>query len=145
MGDEIQESCLDNIQNTRGSQYAGIKEINIPAPDLIPNFKVGIARIIERYTFEMNDRQTREDLVFDIDNFLEDAYNIRDIHDFGVVCDETNNIAETVDKGELRVDVTIRQYEALEWVNLTYILRPEKIESEPDYITAYKRAMKVLD
>jgi phage tail sheath protein FI len=53
------------------------------------------------FVFQPNDRETRAQLVGLIDPFLADVKARRGVYDYEVICDDTNNTDERVDRNEL--------------------------------------------
>jgi len=56
-----------------------------------------------------------------IDPFLRDVRSRRGIYDYMVVCDETNNTAERIDRNELWCDIYIKPTRAAEFIVLNFI------------------------
>lgn len=73
------------------------------------------------FLFEPNDPYTRLQLVNMIDPFLRDVKARRGIYDFLIVCDETNNTAERIDRNELWCDLYIKATRAAEFIVLSFI------------------------
>ena len=144
MNEETQESCLDNIGPQRYSEYAGIRVTNLPPIDMIPSLKSGIAKIIDRVcSFELNTGETREKLYNELYNFLSESVKNGDLQDFFVVCDETNNPPGVIDNNKIRADIQIHPANTSAITDFRCELN--KVDVEPDYVTAYKRAMMVVD
>jgi len=73
------------------------------------------------FLFEPNDAATREALINMIDPFLRDVRGRRGIYDFKVVCDETNNSAERIDRNEMWVSIYIKPTRTAEGIVLNFI------------------------
>jgi len=73
------------------------------------------------FLFEPNDRFTRAQLVSMIEPFLRDVKSRRGVYDFYVLCDETNNTPERIDRNELWVSIFIKPTRAAEYINLQFI------------------------
>jgi len=73
------------------------------------------------FLFEPNDVATRESLVAMINPFLRDVQGRRGIYDFRVVCDETNNSPERIDRNELWTSIYIKPTRTAEFIVLNFI------------------------
>lgn len=73
------------------------------------------------FLFEQNDDVTRLQLINMIDPYLRDVKGRRGIYDFLIVCDETNNTAERIDRNELWVDIYVKPTRAAEYIVLNFI------------------------
>lgn len=73
------------------------------------------------FLFEPNDTGTRESLVAMVTPFLRDVKGRRGIYDFKVVCDETNNSPERIDRNEMWVSLYIKPTRAAEFIVLNFI------------------------
>jgi hypothetical protein len=80
-----------------------------------------ISTAAKYFLFEPNDDLTRLLLVNMIDPFLRDVRSRRGIYDYMVVCDETNNTAERIDRNELWCDIYIKPTRAAEFIVLNFI------------------------
>lgn len=80
-----------------------------------------ISTAAKYFLFEPNDDLTRLLLVNMIDPFLRDVRSRRGIYDFMIVCDETNNTPERIDRNELWCDIYIKPTRAAEFIVLNFI------------------------
>tara|TARA_R110000787_G_scaffold179702_2_gene291628 strand:- start:12529 stop:14703 length:2175 start_codon:yes stop_codon:yes gene_type:complete len=71
--------------------------------------------------FEFNDSFTRGQFRSLVEPFLRDVQGRRGIYDFRVVCDETNNTAETIDQNEFRADIYIKPARSINFITLTFV------------------------
>lgn len=71
--------------------------------------------------FEFNDAFTRAQFKNQIEPFLRDVQGRRGITDFRVVCDETNNTAEVIDKNEFVASIFIKPNRSINFINLTFV------------------------
>ena len=72
--------------------------------------------------FEFNDDFTRAQFRNVVEPFLRDVQGRRGIFDFRVVCDETNNTGEVIDRNEFIGDIYINLLVQLTLFNLTLLL-----------------------
>lgn len=73
------------------------------------------------FLFEPSDRFTRAQLVGMIDPFLRDVQSRRGLYDFRIICDETNNTGERIDRNELWCDIYLKPTRAAEFIVLNFI------------------------
>ena len=71
--------------------------------------------------FEFNDSFTRAQFKNLVEPFLRDVQGRRGITDFAVVCDETNNTAEVIDRNEFACDIFIKPNRSINFINLTFV------------------------
>lgn len=80
-----------------------------------------IATAAKYFLFEPNDATTRMLLVNMIDPFLRDVRSRRGIYRFQVVCDETNNTNERIDRNEMHASIFIQPTKTAEVLVLTFV------------------------
>jgi len=80
-----------------------------------------ISTAAKYFLFEFNDRITRSQLVTMIDPFLRDVQQRRGIYDYQVVCDETNNTPERIDRNELWCTIFIKPTRVAEFIVLQFV------------------------
>ena len=71
--------------------------------------------------FEFNDSFTRAQFKNQIEPFLRDVQGRRGITDFRVVCDETNNTGEVIDRNEFVASIFIKPNRSINFINLTFV------------------------
>lgn len=71
--------------------------------------------------FEFNDEFTRASFVNLVTPFLRDVQGRRGITDFQVVCDESNNTGEVIDRNEFVGDIYIKPARAINFIQLNFI------------------------
>ena len=75
-----------------------------------------------KYTlFEFNDEFTRAQFLSLVEPFLRDVKGRRGIYDFLVVCDETNNTAEVIDRNEFVGDIYIKPARSINFIQLNFV------------------------
>jgi len=79
------------------------------------------------YIFEPNDTTTRNEVKQACEQLLNDVTAKRGIYDYLVVCDDTNNTPERIDRNELYVDIAIEPVKSVE-----YIYIPLRIKNTGD-------------
>ena len=71
--------------------------------------------------FEQNDAFTRAQFKNLIEPFLRDVQSRRGIIDFKVVCDESNNTGEIIDRNEFIADIFIKPTRSINFITLNFI------------------------
>jgi phage tail sheath protein FI len=71
--------------------------------------------------FEFNDAFTRSQFRNLVEPFLRDVQGRRGVTDFKVVCDETNNTGEVIDRNEFVADIFIKPARAINFIRLNFI------------------------
>jgi hypothetical protein len=71
--------------------------------------------------FEFNDAFTRAQFRNLVEPFLRDVRGRRGIYDFRVVCDETNNTGEVIDRNEFVADIFIKPSRSINFMQLNFI------------------------
>lgn len=93
-------SALDRVATSRLVKYAqrGIRKGSLP------------------FVFEQNDYITREQFRAMIDNFLNIIMLRRGLYDYAVICDESNNTPERIERQEMWADVAIKPTKQAEFI-----------------------------
>lgn len=71
--------------------------------------------------FEFNDEFTRAQFRNLVEPFLRDVQGRRGIIDFRVVCDETNNTPEVIDRNEFVGDIYIKPAKSINFIQLNFV------------------------
>lgn len=71
--------------------------------------------------FEFNDDFTRAQFRNLVEPFLRDVQGRRGIYDFKVVCDETNNTGEVIDRNEFVGDIYIKPARSINFIQLNFV------------------------
>ncbi len=71
--------------------------------------------------FEFNDEFTRAQFRNLVEPFLRDVQGRRGIYDFRVVCDETNNTPEVIDRNEFVGDIYVKPARAINFIQLNFV------------------------
>jgi phage tail sheath protein FI len=80
-----------------------------------------IARASRYSLFEFNDEFTRAQFVALVEPFLRDVQGRRGIFDFRVVCDDTNNTPEVIDRNEFVGDIYIKPARSINFIQLNFV------------------------
>ena len=71
--------------------------------------------------FEFNDEFTRAQFRNLVEPFLRDVQGRRGLTDFTVVCDDTNNTADVIDRNEFRADIFVKPARSINFIQLNFI------------------------
>jgi len=71
--------------------------------------------------FEFNDQFTLSQFVNLVEPFLRDVQGRRGIYDFKVVCDESNNTGEVIDRNEFVGDIYIKPARSINFIQLNFV------------------------
>ena len=71
--------------------------------------------------FEFNDEFTRAQFRSIIEPFLRDVQGRRGITDFLVVCDDSNNTADVIDRNEFRADIFVKPARSINFITLQFV------------------------
>lgn len=71
--------------------------------------------------FEFNDTFTRSQFVSLVEPYLRDVQGRRGIFDFRVVCNETNNTPEVIDRNEFIGDIYIKPARSINFIQLNFV------------------------
>ena len=80
-----------------------------------------IARAARSSLFEFNDQFTRAQFVNLVEPYLRDVQGRRGITDFRVVCNETNNTGEVIDRNEFVGDIYIKPARSINFIQLNFV------------------------
>ena len=99
---------------TRANTPSAMDRINVAR--LITFVRSQLQTIAQGYVFEPNDEITRNEIKQQIEQLLNDIVAKRGIFDYLVVCDNSNNTADRIDRNELYVDIAIEPVKAAEFI-----------------------------
>ena len=80
-----------------------------------------IATAAKYQLFEFNDSFTRAQFKNLVEPFLRDVQGRRGVTDFRVVCDDTNNTGEIIDRNEFVADIYIKPNRSINFITLNFI------------------------
>ena len=89
-----------------------------------------IAIAARQSLFEFNDEFTRGQFVNLVEPFLRDVQGRRGIFDFRVVCDETNNTPEIIDRNEFVGDIYVKPARSINFIQLNFVAVRTGVEFE---------------
>jgi hypothetical protein len=106
----------DKTAQTRPSAF---DRINVRRLFII--LEKAIATASKFFLFEQNDSFTRAQFKNLVTPFLKTVQQRRGITDFKVVCDETNNTGEIIDRNEFVADIFIKPTRSINFISLNFI------------------------
>ena len=106
----------DKTAQTRPSAF---DRINVRRLFII--LEKAIATASKFFLFEQNDGFTRAQFKNLVTPFLKTVQQRRGITDFKVVCDETNNTGEVIDRNEFVADIFIKPTRSINFISLNFI------------------------
>ena len=80
-----------------------------------------ISAAAENVMFEFNDEFTRAEFVNIVEPFLREVQGRRGITDFRLVCDDTNNTPEVIDRNEFIASCFIKPARSINYVTLNFV------------------------
>ncbi len=111
----IPASGITNFGNktTQGTPSA-LDRINVAR--LVAFIRDRLGEIGNQFLFEPNDTITRNEIKGSVESLMNDLLAKRGIYDYLVVCDNSNNTPERIDRNELYVDIAIEPVKAVEFI-----------------------------
>ena len=71
--------------------------------------------------FEFNDEFSRANFRNLVEPFLRDVQGRRGITDFSVVCDDSNNTGDVIDRNEFRADIFVKPNRSINFIQLNFV------------------------
>ena len=99
---------------TRHGSASALDRINVSR--LVAYIRERLGEITKPFVFEPNDKLTRDEVKGVVESLMNDLVAKRGLFDYLVVCDETNNTADRIDRNELYIDVAIEPVKAVEFI-----------------------------
>jgi hypothetical protein len=94
------ESALNRVNVSRLVNYLNYQLDNLAKP----------------FLFEPNDQYTRDAVQRTFESFMGDLVALRAVFDFAVLCDESNNTPDRIDRNELWIDIAVKPVKAVEFI-----------------------------
>lgn len=118
----IPESGITNFGNktTQGSPSA-LDRINVAR--LVAYIRDELKSIGNQFLYEPNDTITRNEIKNTVESLMNDLLAKRGIYDYLVVCDNSNNTPERIDRSELYIDIAIEPTKATEFIYIPIRLK----------------------
>ena len=118
----IPGSGIVNFGNlTRARAASSLDRINVAR--LVCYLRKQLDILSRPYLFEPNDKTTRNEIKAAAESFLLELVGQRALYDFIVVCDESNNTNERIDRSELWMDIAVEPVKAVEFIYIPLRLK----------------------
>jgi phage tail sheath protein FI len=122
-------------QRTLQRRDSALDRVNVRM--LLIFIKKNAVRLLRNFLFEPNDPTTRVQVTAILNSFMGDILGRRGVTAFKVICDETNNTPERIDRNELHVAILIKPTRAIEFIVLNLvILRTEQSFAADEVLAA---------
>jgi phage tail sheath protein FI len=89
-----------------------------------------IATVSQSFLFDFNDEFTQAQFVNMVEPFLRDIQGKRGIIDFRVVCDETINTPDVIDRNMFRANIFLKPARTINFIELTFVATRTGVEFE---------------
>jgi hypothetical protein len=107
-------------QRTLQRSFSALDRVNVRM--LLIHLKKNLVRSLRNFVFEPNDSALWAQVRSTVNPFLADVQARRGLQAFKVVCDETNNTPERIDRNELWVSVFLKPTRAVEFIVLNLVV-----------------------
>jgi phage tail sheath protein FI len=104
---------------TLQSKASAFQFINVRRLFLV--LEKAISRAAKYQLFEFNDQFTRAQFRNMVEPYLREVQGRRGIYDFKVVCDETNNTPEVIDRAEFVASIFIKPARSINYITLNFV------------------------
>jgi hypothetical protein len=101
-------------QKTLARNASALDRINVAR--LVVYLRSQLNKLARPYIFEPNDKITRDEVKGAVESLLLELVGLRELYDFAVVCDESNNTPARIDRNELWIDIAIEPVKAIEFI-----------------------------
>ncbi|HAO2061760.1 phage tail sheath C-terminal domain-containing protein, partial [Escherichia coli] len=106
------------------NQTSALSRVNVAR--LVVYIRRQLEIISEPFLFRLNTPSTRQEFSGVVNSFLAEIVQQQGLYNFAVVCDESNNTAERIDRNELWMDIAIQPTKS---INFIYVpIRIEKTQ-----------------
>lgn len=128
--DELYQNRINPITSLRGqgitlfgdktalASPSAFDRINVRR--LFLNLEKRARRLAEGVLFEQNDATTRAGFSAALNGYLSEVQARRGVTDYLVVCDETNNTAEVIDRNEFVAEVYVKPTRSINYITVTF-------------------------
>ena len=128
--DELYQARINPVVGLRGqgitlfgdktalSAPSAFDRINVRR--LFLNLEKRARRLAEGVLFEQNDATTRAGFSSALNSYLSEVQARRGVTDFLVICDETNNTADVIDRNEFVAEVYVKPTRSINFITVTF-------------------------
>jgi hypothetical protein len=101
-------------QKTLSPISSALDRINVAR--LVVYIRERLQQIVKPFLFEPNDKITRDEAKQVVESLMNDLVAKRGLYDYLVICDDTNNTSDRIDRNELYIDIAIEPVKAVEFI-----------------------------
>ncbi len=87
---------------------------------LFLNIEKRVERLASGVLFEQNDILTRSSFASAVNSYLSEVQAKRGVTDFLVVCDETNNTPDVIDRNEFVAEIFVKPTRSINYISITF-------------------------
>ena len=128
--DELYQNRINPITSLRGQGItlfgdktalaapSAFDRINVRR--LFLNLEKRARRLAEGVLFEQNDATTRAGFATALNSYLSEVQARRGVTDYLVICDETNNTADVIDRNEFVAEVYVKPTRSINYITVTF-------------------------
>ena len=128
--DELYQARINPVVGLRGqgitlfgdktalSAPSAFDRINVRR--LFLNLEKRARRLAEGVLFEQNDATTRAGFAGALNSYLSEVQARRGVTDYLVICDETNNTADVIDRNEFVAEVYVKPTRSINYITVTF-------------------------
>ena len=80
-----------------------------------------VASVARNVLFELNDATTRNSFFTTVNAYLGEVQAKRGVTDYLVVCDETNNTPEVIDRNEFVAEIYVKPARSINYITITFV------------------------
>jgi hypothetical protein len=88
---------------------------------LFLNLERRVRSVARGVLFELNDTTTRNSFFSTVNAYMAEVQAKRGVTDFLVVCDETNNTPDVIDRNEFVADIYVKPARSINYITITFI------------------------
>lgn len=101
-------------QKTLSPVDSALNRVNVAR--LVNYLNYALDNLAKPFLFEPNDQYTRDSVQRTFEGFMGDLVTQRAVYDFAVLCDESNNTPDRIDRNELWIDIAVKPTKAVEFI-----------------------------
>lgn len=94
--------------------FSSLDRINVARTVMF--IRRGVRKMMMRYLEENNTETVRKSITSTVSSYLHDIKIKDGLYDFAVLCDDSNNTPDTIDRNELYVQIALKPVKAIEFI-----------------------------
>jgi phage tail sheath protein FI len=92
--------------------------------------ETAIARSSQYTLFEFNDEYTRAAFRGMVEPFMNSVKGRRGVYDYKVICDESNNTSDVIDRNEFVANIFIKPARSINYITLNFVATRSGVQFE---------------